>query len=57
MKLFGFDFTKIFSFIHDLNVIVTTIESVHTSSVAGSELITEEVAAEEEGVKNGVCSK
>lgn len=50
MKLFGFDFTKIFNFIHDLNVIVTTIESVHTSSAVVSEDIKEDSVAEEEGV-------
>lgn len=50
MKLFGFDFTKIFNFIHDLNVIVTTIESVHTSSAVVSEVRNEEPVAEKEGV-------
>ena len=50
MKLFGFDFTKIFNFIHDLNVVVTTIESVSTSSAVVSEVSREEPVGEEKGV-------
>lgn len=50
MKLFGFDFTKIFNFIHDLNIVVNTIESFSTSSDVVSEVKKEETKAEEQGV-------